>query len=904
MRSLTIPCATALLLASCGGGGGGGGGSTLTSVSGTAAVGAPLANAAIDAKCRAGSGSTTSDAAGRFTINLSGAQAPCLLKASGQGVELFSVLPANSGTANLTSLTHLLSARLLKAAPGSAYAGAGESSYVLVTDQGVSAAQGEVAAEILRMGAAMPTVNWVTQPFTAAAGDAMDGALELLKRRLEEQGKTLDVAAGEIATGDLLNLKPPSGQSPTCIPGLIAGFGGPMQDTLSRVVGQDNSGGGDAPGGIGGGDGVGDGAAGGVGVGGSLGQFVNVDVSVQFASGTSFGPVRVNSATTNGMVTLVPCDLAPPALVTVTGVAGAQYFDEQLAAPASFVGQTLRTILTRFDRNGGVTPFTEAMVRRTLQLGGEVATDGGHRLKALEKAVDSWKDAARVQIAHDEVLRSVNDLLPGIYRLEDLRRLPVIVNQTNSAQNSAVLTDNQNGVYGAVLAGLAKAAGTIQPGAETPALTTTSHFVADLADGVRDLRSSGTPVVGVGGATYNYDTFAARLTTETGATAKALGAGALKTKTVPVQRLKGKAGTNFAAPANWVFTLASDGTLQIQGPSGQSGPALPAGTRFSRIDVFDRSTRTPAQYSNDPWQNCLVATASDGRRLLTWQVGVAASGFTDMANVDFDDVPATPAKSYAVGSNGDPVVTVAPESLSLPSGSGGDSILFVLRSGTLGAVGGCDVHDQHPGLAGGFGNRYVVQVQQDFGNRYVLYSDGKLEGWGRKQNALGIAERAEGVLDGSDRRAVVAETGSSPLEGVAMLTRGERIHETRALIRSADPAKDGKVMVWGDGLPVPRPMGGLEKICWIAGPYAVGCNGALFYATVTAVTNEIPAVTVAQVSGVPPIWRVSADYPVRRVPDVDPQNQEVDLTDLEFSYSAIAQDGSVYRIADGVATLE
>src|SRR5690606_40685984 len=63
----------------------------------------------------------------------------------------------------------------------------------------------------------------------------------------------------------------------------------------------------------------------------------------------------------------------------------------------------------------------------------------------------AWKDPARVQIAHDEVLAAVNDLLPGIYRLEDLTRLPVMVSQANSQANSGVLTDNQNGVYGAVL---------------------------------------------------------------------------------------------------------------------------------------------------------------------------------------------------------------------------------------------------------------------------------------------------------------------------------------------------------------------------------------------------------------------------------------------------------------------
>src|SRR5688500_1542361 len=101
MRITPVLCALALLVVSCGGGGGGGG-PAVTSVSGTAAQGAPLAGANVDIKCRAGSGSGTTDATGRFSISLTGAEGPCLLKAAGQGLEMVSVLPSNSGNANIT----------------------------------------------------------------------------------------------------------------------------------------------------------------------------------------------------------------------------------------------------------------------------------------------------------------------------------------------------------------------------------------------------------------------------------------------------------------------------------------------------------------------------------------------------------------------------------------------------------------------------------------------------------------------------------------------------------------------------------------------------------------------------------------------------------------------------------
>ena len=878
-----------LAVASCGGGGGGGGGPATTTLSGTAAVGAPLTGAVIEVKCRAGSGSGTSDGSGRYAISLSGAQAPCLLKAVGGGTSLVSAVAAASGTANLTPLTHLLAARLFGSTlPVNAFRDAGDAVYALVTEQGIAAAQGQVAAEIVRIGAQMPAVNWVTQSFSAVTGDAMDGALELLATRLAAQNKTLEGAAAELALGPIQVVVPP-GQTPGCVPGLIAGFDGTQQDAISRVTSEPNpTGGGDGPGATGGGDG-----ADGVGVGGSLGQFSNVDVTVEFASGAVFGPLRIDSP--NGMFTLVPCDLAPPVRVVLDGRpgSGARYFDEHLVAPVSFEGQQLQGILTRLDRNGGVTPFTDAMVRRTLQLGTAVAADGGHRFKAIGKAVDAWKDPARVQVAHDEVLRSVNDLLPGIYRLEDLRRLPVVVGAANSTAGTATLTDNQNGVYGAVLAGLARAAGTLQPGSAQPALEIQKQFANDLVDGVRDLRLAGASVApGTGGATYDYESLANRLTVATGKVAADLGAGALKTRTTPVQRLRAKSGTTFANTPNWTITLSSDGALQLirNGGSGTTTPpVLPPGVRIARIDVFDRSTRTYAQ-TGGSWQNCLVATSADGLKIYTWQVGVAAASFAERV----------------VGTASDPVVSVTPESLSAAI-NGGDSVMYVRRSGATGTAEGCDQQDFHPGLATSFGGRYVLQVLQDFGNRYVVYSDGTVEAWGIAKDALGVGETVAGSLPSADKKPVLPVSGSGALQGVAMLARGDGIQQTRGLVRSADPALDGAVHVWGKGLPAPRRITApsLPKACFVAGPYIVGCDGQLFHVPVAVAGGNI-APTVTQVS-VPPIWRVSAEFPSGRTTspaNPDFQDENIQVTSLTLSYVAIAQDGTVHRLSGSTATAE
>ncbi len=898
MRDFRVPCVLALFLSACGGGGGGGGdgnngGSTAppTTIAGTAAIGAPVANAAVEVKCQRGSGSGTTDATGRFEVAITGPQGPCMLQAASPSGALVSATATAGGTANITSLTHLLTARLLgSGTPAASFASADAATYAAITQQDISAAQGAVASELQRIGAQMPSVNWVTQPFTAAPGDAMDGALELLQDKLAIQNKSLAAAAIELSTGPLQVVVPIEGGA-TCIPGIIAGFDRAIQDEVTRVVSEPNAGGGggDSPGGIGGE------GAGGVGVGGSLGQFVNVDVTVQFASGAVFGPVRADSS--NGMVTLVPCELQAPVLVTFAGApgSGAVYFDEHLGAPVQFENQTLRGILTRLDRNGGVTPFTEAMVRRALLLGDAVATAGGRPLKAIEKAADAWKDPARVQIAHDEVRAAVNDLLPGIYRLEDLTRLPVIVNQANSQANSAALTDNQNGVYGAVLAGLAKAAARSQPASTGPALAIQKQIADDLEDGVLDLRRGAAPVSSeIGGGTYQYDTLAARVTSETGAVAKSLGAGNLKTATVPMQRLRARVGTDFNAAPNWTFTLQSDGVLQIVRTAAPvlQPPPLPAGARFSRIDVFDRSTRTFAEEPTpeDQWQNCFVATALDGQSLLTWRVG-QAGGFV----------------TRNVANPTDPVVGIMPESLSA-SIQGGDSILFVRRSGQTGTTEGCDVQDFHPGLAQAAAGRYVVQAFQDFGNRYLVYSDGTVHAWGINRGALGVNLIGDDSLQPEEKAFMVAEDGrAGGLANVAMLARGQDIQQTRALLRSPEDARDGKVVVWGTGLPGPRTIPGLDDICWIAGPYAVGCNGQLFHAAITNIVNGEIAADVQAVGGVPAIWRVNADLPIDRdtVDDPgEPGGVVREVTSLTLGHAAIAVDGRVFDLRGTTATLQ
>ncbi|MDH4395870.1 MAG: hypothetical protein QE278_09345 [Limnobacter sp.] len=101
-----LACAT-LLLSACGGGGGGSAGSASTvNASGTAAVGRAIGNSTVSLNCAQGSGTTQTNAAGNYSITISGS-APCVVSIQTNGNTLRSILPS-SGRSNITPLTTLL----------------------------------------------------------------------------------------------------------------------------------------------------------------------------------------------------------------------------------------------------------------------------------------------------------------------------------------------------------------------------------------------------------------------------------------------------------------------------------------------------------------------------------------------------------------------------------------------------------------------------------------------------------------------------------------------------------------------------------------------------------------------------------------------------------------------------
>lgn len=195
-------------LSACGGGSDAAPSGTTSTVSGTAAVGAPIVGGTVTAKCAAGTSSTaTTGTDGRFDLALTNATQPCLLEVSGGTVngrtntDRFHSASLAAGTVNVTNLTELMVAHALQATASATtttqYAGALPTARLTGTT--LSASKAYVLTLLPQLGAATPAsgVDIVTSAF-AADGTGLDAVLDDLAAAL--RGKTLAAVGTAIGT--------------------------------------------------------------------------------------------------------------------------------------------------------------------------------------------------------------------------------------------------------------------------------------------------------------------------------------------------------------------------------------------------------------------------------------------------------------------------------------------------------------------------------------------------------------------------------------------------------------------------------------------------------------------------------------------------------------------------------
>lgn len=188
MRFSSLPIlvltGSALLLSACGGGGG----DTTAPVplSGTVAVGAPLANADVSIKgANGGTASAITDANGDYTADIAGLTAPFMVRASGlsAGVptELFSVATSATATLNVTPLTTALTTQVLGTAPAQAFEQASAIAAVNATTLNLAKTRLVQALEdvLVQLGKTPANVDPFTTPFRAD-NTGLDKLLDLV----------------------------------------------------------------------------------------------------------------------------------------------------------------------------------------------------------------------------------------------------------------------------------------------------------------------------------------------------------------------------------------------------------------------------------------------------------------------------------------------------------------------------------------------------------------------------------------------------------------------------------------------------------------------------------------------------------------------------------------------------
>ncbi len=215
IRIVTGVCAVGALIA-CDGGGGGGdsppsNGGTLT---GTVAIGAPLAGVEVlvlfSAFPTSAQGqSTTTDANGNYTITLpSGARPPFAIRAGNVGQTANPAFPrlfsysTRASTVNITPLTDLLVTRLMNRKQDDTMGVAN----LAATDQEIATATQQVKTYLQSRSApvdASAVTDFVSTPFTPVPGNPYDDAMTALRQSLIDGENILGIEEHMMSAGDI-----------------------------------------------------------------------------------------------------------------------------------------------------------------------------------------------------------------------------------------------------------------------------------------------------------------------------------------------------------------------------------------------------------------------------------------------------------------------------------------------------------------------------------------------------------------------------------------------------------------------------------------------------------------------------------------------------------------------------
>ena len=185
-KSSLLAAAIVGLVSGCGGGSV----NSTGALGGKAAVGSPIVNAAVNVVCAGGANlATTTDSTGAWTVAIAGQTFPCAVEVSRGTINAvanaiaYHSVATSIGVVNVTPLTDLLVANLVRANPNTWFSGLNASAFGAVNAITIGAALTQVRAALSAL-AALAGVDPITQSFTAASGNAIDDMLTALARAL------------------------------------------------------------------------------------------------------------------------------------------------------------------------------------------------------------------------------------------------------------------------------------------------------------------------------------------------------------------------------------------------------------------------------------------------------------------------------------------------------------------------------------------------------------------------------------------------------------------------------------------------------------------------------------------------------------------------------------------------
>jgi hypothetical protein len=177
-------------------------------ISGVAATGKAIANAAVRARCATGAGTATTQANGSYVIDISGGSLPCVLEVTAAGAALHSAAEgsgAGSVKVNITPLTELVLGKAVGGVPSVLFANFDAAAQTKVSAAALEAAITSVA-RALQGTVDLNGVNPIKDTLIAAEGSTpgnpLDGKLDTLQAVLSSARTSLTELTAVIANAN------------------------------------------------------------------------------------------------------------------------------------------------------------------------------------------------------------------------------------------------------------------------------------------------------------------------------------------------------------------------------------------------------------------------------------------------------------------------------------------------------------------------------------------------------------------------------------------------------------------------------------------------------------------------------------------------------------------------------